>query len=69
MIVKAGTLKQGMQIAESDGFLFDVAEVIKETEKSITVRLCSDFSSIRKHWHENGGVLKTLRKSTSVYIA
>lgn len=72
MIIKAGELKVGSQVAEADGFLFDVVEVVKETEKSITVRLCSDFSSIKNHWTIKpdgtpGGVLKTFRKSTRIY--
>lgn len=72
MIIKAGTLKVGSQLAEADGFLFDVVEVVKETEKSITVRLCSDMSSIPTHWTTRpdgtpGGVIKTFRKSTRLY--
>lgn len=72
MIIKAGELKVGSQVAEADGFLFDVVEVVKETEKSITVRLCSDFSSIKNHWivKPDGtppGVPKTFRKSTRIY--
>ena len=67
MIIKAADIKIGTQLAESDGFLFDVTEIIKETEKSITVRLCSDFSSIHKHWVKNGGVMKTFRKSSLLY--
>lgn len=72
MIIKAGELKVGSQVAEADGFLFDVVEIVKETEKSITVRLCSDFSSIPAHWTVKkdgtpGGVLKTFRKSTRIY--
>lgn len=72
MIIKAGELKVGSQVAEADGFLFDVAEIVKETEKSITVRLCSNFSSIPTHWTTKkdgtpGGVLKTFRKSTKLY--
>ena len=72
MIIKAGELKVGSQVAESDGFLFDVVEIVNETEKLITVRLCSDFSSIHTHWTVKpdgtpGGVLKTFRKSTKIY--
>lgn len=72
MIIKAGELRVGSQVAEAGGFLFDVAEIVKETPKTITVRLCSDFSSIKNHWTINpdgtpGGVLKTFRKSTRVY--
>lgn len=72
MIIKASDIKVGTQLAEADGFLFDVAEIVKETEKSITVRLCSDFSSIPAHWTTKkdgtpGGVIKTFRKSTKLY--
>ena len=72
MIIKAGELKVGSQVAEADGFLFNVEEIVKETEKSITVRLCSDFSSMKSHWTTKpdgtpGGVLKTFRKSTRIY--
>lgn len=67
IIINASELKVGQQIPEADGFLFDVIEIVKETEKSITVRLSSDFSSHKTHWKENGGVLKTFRKSTKLY--
>ena len=42
-IIKAEQIKIGTQLAEADGFLWDVVEIIKETPKTITVRLCSDF--------------------------
>lgn len=50
-------------------FLWDVAEVVKKTPSTITVRLCSDFSSIHDHWTIRpdgtpGGILKTFHKST-----
>lgn len=72
MIIKAEELEVGSQVAEADGFLFDVVEIVKETPKTITVRLCSDFSSIPAHWTIKrdgtpGGVLKTFRKSTWIY--
>ena len=72
MIIKASELKVGSQVAEADGVLFDVVEIVKETEKSITVRLCSDYSSIKNHWTikpdgSQGGILKTFRKSTKIY--
>lgn len=72
MIIKASELKVGSQVAEADGFLFDVVEIVKETEKSITVRLCSDYSSVKNHWTikpdgSQGGILKTFRKSTRIY--
>ncbi len=71
-IITASEIKPGMQLPEADGFLFDVIEVDKETSKTITVRLASDFSSIEKHWTirkdgQPGGVLKTFRKSTRLY--
>ena len=49
-IIKAEQIKIGTQLAEADGFLWDVVEIIKETPKTITVRLCSDFSSFQQHW-------------------
>ena len=74
MIIKASDIKVCTQLAESDGFLFDVVEIVKETEKTITVRLCSDFSSFPAHWRIKkdgtpGGVIKTFRKSTKLYGA
>lgn len=72
MIIRASEIRKGTQLAESDGFLFDVVEIVKETPKTITVRLCSDFSSFKTHWTTKpdgtpGGVLKTFRKSTRLY--
>jgi DNA-directed RNA polymerase alpha subunit len=67
MVINAGDLKLGMEIPEADGFLFEVVKIEKETEKSITVRLASDYSSFISHWKENGGVAKTFRKSTKLY--
>ena len=66
-VIKAGELKVGSQIAEADGFIFKVIEISKETSKTITVKLASDFSSIKTHWTCNGGILKTFRKSTLLY--
>lgn len=71
-IIRASELKVGSQVAEADGFLFDVVEIIKETPKTITVRLCSDFSSIPAHWTAQkdgtpGGVLKTFKKASRIY--
>lgn len=67
MIIKAGDLKIGSYIAEADGFLFEVIAVTKETPKTITVKLASDFSSFREHWKRNGGIEKTFKKSTKLY--
>ncbi|MBP3579476.1 MAG: hypothetical protein J6K15_15340 [Lachnospiraceae bacterium] len=71
-IITANQIKVGTQLAEADGFLWDVVEIIKETPKTITVRLCSDFSSIKNHWTVKpdgtpGGVQKTFRKSSRLY--
>lgn len=72
MIIKASEIKVGTKLAEADGFLLDVVEIVKETPKTITVRLCSDFSSHQSLWTvkkngEKGGVLKTFRKTTKLY--
>ena len=74
MIIKASDIKIGTQLAEADGFLFDVVEIVKDTPKTITVRLCSDFSSIKTHWTIKpdgtpGGILRTFRKSSLLYAA
>ena len=71
MFIQAEQIKVGTQLAESDGFLWNVVEIVNETPKSITVRLCSDFSSIKSHWTvkpngEKGGIIKTFRKSTKL---
>ena len=72
MLIKACDIKVGTQLAEADGFLFEVVEIVKQTPKTITVRLCSDFSSFESHWKTKrdgtpGGVIKTFRKSTMLY--
>lgn len=72
MIIKAENIRIGTKLAESDGFLFEVAEIVNETEKTVTVRMCSDFSSIPAHWTTKpdgtqGGVIKTFRKSSKLY--
>ena len=72
MIIKAENIRVGSQLAESDGFLWDVVEIVKETPKTVTVRLCSDFSSFSSHWAVKldgtpGGIVKTFRKSSRLY--
>jgi hypothetical protein len=72
MIITASQIRVGTQLAESDGFLFNVVEIIKETPKTITVRLCSDFSSFESHWTikrdgTKGGIIKTFRKTSKLY--
>lgn len=71
-IIKASEIKVGNKLAERDGYLLDVEEIIKQTEKTITVRLCSDFSPCQNLWTikkngEKGGIIKTFRKSTRLY--
>lgn len=66
-VIRAGTLKIGDQLAEADGFLWDVAEIVETTDTAITVRLCSDFSNFSDHWTQKpdgkpGGVRKTFKK-------
>lgn len=67
MLIMAQNLKVGDQLAEQDGFLWDVTAILKETEKTITVKLNSDFSSIKQHWTTGPGVQKTFRKGSSLY--
>ncbi|AFM40469.1 hypothetical protein Desaci_1452 [Desulfosporosinus acidiphilus SJ4] len=62
MLLKAQNLKVGDQLAEDDGFLWDITEIINETETSMTVRLNSDFSSFKDHWRSGQGCLKTFDK-------
>lgn len=69
--IQAKDLKAGDQLSEKDGFLFDVVDIVKETEKTITVHLCSDFSNHSSHWTvkpdgQPGGINKTFRKSTKL---
>lgn len=71
MILSASEIKVGTQLAESDGFLLDVVEIVKETPKTITVRLCSDFSSFKSLWTikpdgTKGGAIRTFRKTTKL---
>lgn len=72
MIIQAENMKIGSKLAESDGFLWDVCEIVKTTDKTIIVRICSDFSSCEKHWTFKrdgtpGGIIKTFRKATKLY--
>lgn len=65
-IAKAGHLEVGDQVAEADGFLFEIVK-IDRTSAMTTIYLASDFSSMRKFHKCNGGVPKTMRSSTKVY--
>jgi len=48
-LVRAADIRIGTQLAESDGFLWEVTEVFRNTETAIAVRLNCDFSSFRSH--------------------
>lgn len=66
-VIEARQLKVGDQVAEADGFLWDVAAVEwSVTGRRVTLTLCSDFSSFKSHWR-GAGVKKTLRASTRVW--
>lgn len=67
LTIKAGEIKVETQLAEAGGFLWEVSEIIKSTPKTITVRLNSDFSSYRRHWKNDQGVVKTFRKTSVLY--
>lgn len=67
-VIKASEIKVGYTIPESDGFLFEVKEIIKETEKTITVRLINDTTIDKRCWSVNGGLTKNFRKSSNIYI-
>lgn len=71
-IIQANEIQVGTQLAESDGFLWEVVEIIKETPKTIKVRICSDYSSFEDHWKvkkdgTQGGLIKSFRKTTQIY--
>ncbi|MCA1025709.1 hypothetical protein LCM23_06365 [Cytobacillus kochii] len=71
-IIEANDIKVGTQLAENDGFLWVVDEIVKETPKTITVRICSDYSSFENHWKikrdgTKGGLIKSFRKTTQLY--
>ena len=70
--ISASKLQVGDQLPEEDGFLFTVAEIVKETGETITFRLTSDFSSHQNHWTIKkdgtpGGIIKTFSKDTELY--
>lgn len=68
-IVTAGEIKVGDKLPEADGFLFEVIEVNRKTEKTVEIFLASDHSSFRSHHKCNGGVKQTYRSTTQLYIA
>jgi len=66
--IKGSEIKVGSQLAEEDGFLFTVVEIIEKTDVHITVRLCSDFSSFSDHWTikpdgTEGGIIKSFKNN------
>ena len=60
---RADEITIGTQLAEHDGFLWDVSEILDETDETLTVRLNSDWSTFRCHWHNDRGPIVTLRKT------
>jgi hypothetical protein len=66
MVLWASDIKIGSNLAEEDGFLFEVTEIVSRSDTTITVRLCCDYSYFREHWASNGGILKTFSLSDSL---
>ncbi|MDR1703878.1 MAG: hypothetical protein LBS19_04230 [Clostridiales bacterium] len=69
MTIIASEIKVKTQLSDDDGFLWTVEEIVRKTAKTITVRLCSDFSSSEQHWTKKkdgtpGGVIRTFRKTS-----
>jgi len=64
-IKRAGELVVGDQVAEADGYLLTVKEIVKRTEKTITVKLTSDFSPMRA---VRDGIVHTFRRTTRVVV-
>lgn len=62
--ILAGELTAGMVAVERDGYLIDVLAVVRETPKTITVRLLARSSISMREPAE-----MTLRKSARVRIA
>lgn len=64
--MRAGDLKVGAQVAERDGYLFTVTEIVRETRATITVKLACKFSPMPE---VRAGIQKTLRKSSLLRVA
>lgn len=47
MIIKAGDLKVGSQVAEASGFLFDVAEIVKVHKNQLQLDFVVTFPAFR----------------------
>ena len=65
-VMLAADLEVGDQLAEGDGFLFEITEIVKRTRCTITVRFHSDFSSFKEHWHDGPGIVRTFRKPSEL---
>ena len=65
-LIRAEEIVVGCQLAEADGFLFEVTEIVAESTTKIGVRLNSDFSSIKSHWIGGPGMVCTFEKSDLV---
>jgi hypothetical protein len=67
-IVRVADLCVGDQVAESDGFLFDIIAITPSASgKTVTFTLASEFSSFKSHWAQNGGVKKAFRANSRLW--
>jgi hypothetical protein len=62
--IKASEMKKGTMIFENDGFMWEVIDIVKQTPKTITVKIKSEFSSYKSHWD---GIDKTFKKTSVLY--
>jgi hypothetical protein len=61
--ITAGELTVGMKVAERDGYLLDVLAIVRETPKTVTIRLGSESSSTMRQ-----PVELTVRKAAKVDV-
>lgn len=62
-IIQAGELKVGMEVAERDGYLLTVESIVKETAKTVTVKLTSMGAGLS---FPKAGIVATFRKSSKL---
>ena len=67
LTVQGNDIRIGTQLAEADGFLFEVIAIVRETPQYKVVKLASDFSSFKSHWRINGGKERRFKKSCRYY--
>ena len=65
-LFRAEEIVVGCQLAEADGFLINVTEIVAESTTTITVCVKSDFSSFRSHWIGGPGTVCTFQKNSLV---